>query len=867
MSEKTMKTHVVIKFGGTSVSTRECWEVIRRVALAHLEHARRPLVVCSALSGISDLLERILQRAPHNEHAPLMEEVLRRHQELASTMNLDANSVLAGEFDLLRRLTMGISLVGETSPRMHAEVMSLGELMSTRLGAAFLTSTGTGAAWMDARSHMISTVHDGLTDARRFFTANCDFPPDHNLRTELETRTEPIVITQGFIARDPFGRTVLLGRGGSDTSAALFAAKLEAVRCEIWTDVPGVFTANPALIPTAGLLPFLDYEEAQEIMSTGAKVLHPRCLHPVRTASIPLHIRSTREPDRQGTIISADASTFDAGVKAVSAKRGITLISMETINMWQEVGFLADVSSCFKQAGLSIDSVSTSETNVTVSLDARNNVLDDETLGRLERALSQFCKVRIFRGCALISLVGRNIRGILHKLGPVFEVFEEKIIYLVTQASNDLNLSFVVDENEADRVVRELHAQLFTPRTKSLSGTTDDDDIPETVADAARRPEEIWWKHKRTQLLELAEKHTPVYVYDGQTIDRIIGDLSRMKSIHRVLYAMKANWNSDILRRVYNAGMGFECVSPGEIRHLLNLFPDLLNTPERILFTPNFAGRQEYAFAMETGITVTLDNLYPLEHWPELFSGREVFVRLDPGVGKGHHEYVRTAGVRSKFGIVPAQMDDLLLLLKRCGAVVTGLHAHTGSGIVSAETWQGRASFLARAADEFGTVRVLDLGGGLGIPEKPGSPSLDLPSVDEHLATVRHAFPGMELWLEPGRYFVAQAGVLLARVTQTKPKGDLHYVGIDAGMNSLIRPALYGSWHEIVNLSRLTEKPCMVANIVGPICESGDTLGYNRRIAPAQEGDVLLVATAGAYGRAMSSEYNMRPVPREMFLE
>ena len=161
---------------------------------------------------------------------------------------------------------------------------------------------------------------------------------------------------------------------------------------------------------------------------------------------------------------------------------------------------------------------------------------------------------------------------------------------------------------------------------------------------------------------------------------------------------------------------------------------------------------------------------------------------------------------------------------------------------------------------------MLDLGGGLGIPSKPGELPLDLEALDATLASVRGAHPGLSLWLEPGRYLVAQAGVLLATVTQTKTKGDVHYVGINAGMNTLLRPALYGAWHQIVNLSRLEAPLDQVAHVVGPICETGDTLGYQRRLATASEGDVLLIATVGAYGRSMSSHYNLRAPAMESFL-
>jgi bifunctional diaminopimelate decarboxylase / aspartate kinase len=163
-------------------------------------------------------------------------------------------------------------------------------------------------------------------------------------------------------------------------------------------------------------------------------------------------------------------------------------------------------------------------------------------------------------------------------------------------------------------------------------------------------------------------------------------------------------------------------------------------------------------------------------------------------------------------------------------------------------------------------VRVLDLGGGLGVPERAGAISLDLAALDAALGAVRAEAPGLEFWLEPGRFVVAAAGVLLARVTQLKGKGAKRYLGIATGMNSLIRPALYGAYHEIVNLSRLDEPASELFDVVGPICETGDFLGHERRLPGSGEGDVLLIANAGAYGYAMSSSYNLRSPAPELAL-
>ncbi|MEO8999572.1 MAG: bifunctional aspartate kinase/diaminopimelate decarboxylase, partial [Rhodanobacter sp.] len=174
---------------------------------------------------------------------------------------------------------------------------------------------------------------------------------------------------------------------------------------------------------------------------------------------------------------------------------------------------------------------------------------------------------------------------------------------------------------------------------------------------------------------------------------------------------------------------------------------------------------------------------------------------------------------------------------------------------------------LASLAERIGSVSFIDIGGGLGVPSHPGEARLDIAALDRVLREVKAAYPHYQLWMEPGRYLVADAGVLLARVTQLKGKGAFRYLGIDTGMNSLIRPALYDAWHEIVNLTRLDEPATALYQVVGPICESGDVLGTDRRLPEAQEGDVVLIAQAGAYGKVMSSHYNLRNEADEVVID
>jgi diaminopimelate decarboxylase/aspartate kinase len=852
----------VLKFGGTSVATAASWAVIRGLVEARIDEGFRPLVVHSAIGGISTLLEQLLQQAAEGTHEVLLAEIRARHLELAAELGLDGAALLHDYLDELEQLVAGVRLVREVSHRVHAKVMALGELMATAIGAAHLQSQGLAVHWHDARELLCTLDIAGASERASFLSGVCAYDADPHLQARLGA-IDGVVLTQGFIACNSRQETVLLGRGGSDTSAAYFASRLEAERLEIWTDVPGMFSADPRAVPGARLLRALRYEEAQEIASTGGSVLHPRAISPVRRAGIPLWIRSTARPDASGTVISQDSGDDAPRVKAISRRGGITLVSMETFGMWQEAGFLSEAFRCFSDLGLSIDLVSTSESNVTVTLDPGANSMDAAMMERLRTNLERLCRVRILPDVAVVSLVGQKIRAMLHEIGPALEVFQENRIHLLSQAASDLNLSFVVDEEQAYKLVQNLHAMLVNPpKTDAVFGETWEE-LQEEQPEPAVTPTP-WWIEKCEHLIEIAVAQTSAYVYDRATVEAAVARLRGLQSVDRVFYAIKANSHPDVLRCVYEGGMNFEVVSPGEIRRVLELFPDI--DRQRILFTPNFAERSEYEFGLEQGIWVTLDNLHPLREWGDLFAGRQVFLRLDPGQGRGHHEHVKTAGVHSKFGIPMFELDEAAGLAGSCGADIVGLHAHTGSGILQADNWEDIATALTEAAGRFPGVRFLDLGGGLGIPEKPGQKALDMAALDASLAAARERLDGFELWLEPGRYVIAEAGVLVSTVTQVKGKGDVQYVGISTGMNSLIRPALYGAYHEIANLSRVGEAATEIVNVVGPICETGDRLGSDRLLPPTREGDVLAIANAGAYGYVMSSRYNLREPAEEVVI-
>lgn len=853
-----------MKFGGTSVATLPRWQNIRELVASRRAEGARVLVVVSALTGITDALKQLCGEGEPDKRKAAAGAIAQRHYDLLDHMQLALPDTLGSRLsDLAGLAANGPAPRGELA--WQAQVQAHGELMSSALGAAFLSHSGLSTQWLDARECLAAVALPNQNERTRLLSAMVEAKPDPALNARLAALGE-VFITQGFIARGQHGRTVLLGRGGSDTSAAYFGALLKAARVEIWTDVAGMFTANPRQVPGARLLQRLDYEEAQEIASTGAKVLHPRCLSPLRDPRVPLLVKDTNRPELDGTVIGPEVRAHAPSVKAISARKGITLVSMESVGMWQQVGFLADVFAQFKQHGLSVDLIGSAETNVTVSLDPTENLLDSDAIAALASDLAKVCRVKVIAPCAAITLVGRGMRSLLHTLSGVLAEFGQLRVHLITQSSNNLNLTFVVDEEVVDRLLPHLHdlliaagalrtdeSALFGPSWQALYGGGEAPDVAPA-----------WWRGpQRQRLLELAAEATPRYVYHLPTVRRQARELKSLAAVERLHYAVKANTHPAILTALAAEGFAFECVSPGELEAVAAIVPE--SVP--LLFTPNFAPRRDYVFALATRATVTLDALHPLERLGELFRGREIVLRVDLGRGLGHHEKVRTGGSGSKFGLPLDQLPTFLQLADAHGVTVRGLHAHLGSGVLDAGHWGEVYAQLASLAERIGSVAFLNIGGGLGVPSHPGEARLDIAELDRVLREVKAAYPHYQLWMEPGRYLVADAGVLLARATQQKGKGAYRYLGLDTGMNSLIRPALYDAWHEIINLSRLDEPATALYQVVGPICESGDVLGTDRRLPEAQEDDVILIAQAGAYGKVMSSHYNLRDEADEIIIE
>lgn len=854
---------IVLKFGGTSVSRRHRWDTIGKLAKKRAEETgARVLVVVSALSGVTNELTAIADGAPDSRDR--VAALVERHEGFLAELGL-GREVLAERLAALQGL-LDDTRAATRPLEWQAEVLGQGELLSSTLGAAYLHASGLDMGWMDARQWLgAMPPQPNQSDWSQRLSVNCQWRADAEWMQRFRAQPTRLLITQGFISRHADGGTAILGRGGSDTSAAYFGALLGASRVEIWTDVPGMFSANPRDVPDARLLTRLDYYEAQEIATTGAKVLHPRSIKPCRDAGVPMAILDTERPELPGTSIDGSAALVP-GVKAISRRNGIVLVSMEGIGMWQQVGFLADVFNLFKKHGLSVDLIGSAETNVTVSLDPSENLVNTDVLAALSADLSQICKVKVIVPCAAITLVGRGMRSLLHKLSDVWATFGRERVHMISQSSNDLNLTFVIDEADADGLLPILHAELidsgampveetevFGPRWREIAGTVRPRGTP-------------WWRGQRAHLLQLADAGTPRYVYHLPTVRARARALAAIKPIDQRYYAIKANSHPAILQLLEAEGFGLECVSHGELKHVFQHLPEL--SPKRVLFTPSFCPRSEYEAAFALGVTVTVDNVEALQRWPDLFRNRELWLRVDLGRGEGHHAKVRTGGKDSKFGLPIARVDEFVRAATDLGSRVVGLHAHLGSGVETAQHWRLMCDELAGFARRIGSVHTIDIGGGLPIPYSAEDEPFDLDAWAEGLAEVKALHPAFRLAIEPGRYLVAESGVLLTHVTQVVEKEGVRRVGLDAGMNALMRPALYDAWHDIENLSRQGGYAEAAFDVVGPICESSDVFGKRRKLpVSTAPDDVMLIADAGAYGYSMANTYNQRMLPREDVIE
>jgi len=331
---------IVLKFGGSTVVEPRHWLTIASQIKHKIELGYRPFLVLSALKNVSNLLEGLIHQAVSGVYQAPISRIKELHYQLAANLNLEGEQLLTFWFSKLSAVCGEIHRQGYIEPKQHAKVLAMGELLSSTLGAAYLNQQGIDTHWKDARQLLVSkngsdTYHH-FTDAQCYYEAESEPLWGHRLNFADD---QHVIVTQGFIASDEQGETVLLGREGSDTSAAYFGALLAASRIEIWTDVPGVFTYNPNLLAEARQIPHLGYQQARRLAKFGAKVLHPRAIAPAEYAAIPVLVRSTRHPKLKGSLISS-SQRFKRDVIGLASETELTRFQLQTLNEAEGARFI-----------------------------------------------------------------------------------------------------------------------------------------------------------------------------------------------------------------------------------------------------------------------------------------------------------------------------------------------------------------------------------------------------------------------------------------------------------------------------------------------------------------------------------------------
>ncbi len=383
--------------------------------------------------------------------------------------------------------------------------------------------------------------------------------------------------------------------------------------------------------------------------------------------------------------------------------------------------------------------------------------------------------------------------------------------------------------------------------------------------------------------IKLAEKYkTPIYVVNERLIrqrfNQLKDALEKSYSNYRIHYAVKANTSASILKVLLKEGACLDCVSVGEIFAALKVG----FSPEQIIYTGNNFTNADLEYALSKGVIINLDALSQIPRLQRIMERTHttcniLSFRVNPEFGGGHHDHTITAGPDIKFGILERFIIQAYKEAQQLGFKRFGIHMHIGSGIMEVEPFRIAAERFLTIAErihrELGiTFEFMDFGGGIGIPYKPGEHPFDLNSYSSTiLGLFKKKIKELDLdkptfCIEPGRFIVAEATIILSEVNTIKRTTHKKYVGIDAGFHNLVRPTMYGSYHEVVVANKMEQEPEQTYDIAGPLCETGDVLARDRKLPLIEEGDILGILDAGAYGFTMASNYNMRPYAAEILV-
>ena len=454
---------IVMKFGGTSVADASALENVARIVAAQRE--RRPVVVVSAMSGVTDALLNSVVMASERQVDEAIEsltEVFERHEKAAKQL-LSAESLqrflayLGGPRTYLPEQLKKLANDPASRREIQDIVVATGEFLSSRLIADVLNHRGVNA-------RLVLPQHCIVT--------NTDFTCAAPLMRETFAKTresllpliddEVIPVVGGFIGATASGHVTTLGRGGSDYTAAILGAALRSEEIQIWTDVTGVLTADPRVVPDAQTIERLSYSEAAELAYFGAKVLHPKTIQPAIEDRIPVRICNSRAPEERGTLVGPQTDTSPRTIKAIAHKKGVTTVQITSARMLGAYGFLRALFEVFERHRTVVDVVTTSEVSVSLSLD------DDSALPLIVSELEELGTVRVEKKCAIICVVGEGLRGTPGIAARVFSTISDINVTLISQGASSINFTFAIEETRVEEAVRRLHEAFFAkPRAQS----------------------------------------------------------------------------------------------------------------------------------------------------------------------------------------------------------------------------------------------------------------------------------------------------------------------------------------------------------------------------------------------------------------
>jgi len=456
-----------MKFGGTSVEDSAAMLRTAAIVAGRLRKGLKPIVVVSAMSKVTDTLLAAAAAAGRNarEEALKLSDGLRtRHLNTAAELtsgdrltSLQLN--IHHDFDSLDDLLRGISAVGELTPRTSDHVVSFGERLSSQMVAAAFAEHGLNGAHVDARNVILTDAHYGKAA-----------PNERAIENAASSQLVPLVDTGkvpvmgGFIGSCD-GITTTLGRGGSDYTGALVGGALHAGAIEIWTDVNGIMTTDPRICPDALRVKTISFEEAAELAYFGAKVLHPATILPAVQKNIPVWVLNSRNAENEGTKITATPPPCASPFKSIAAKKKLTIIDIVASRMLLAHGFLKSVFDVFDRHKCAIDMVSTSEVSISVTVDSR------EALPAICEELGRIADVKYESNKALVCLVGEDIRGHAGIAGQVFSAISHVNIRMISQGASEINMSFMVNEDDVDEAIRSLHNKFFIAPDSNIFDT------------------------------------------------------------------------------------------------------------------------------------------------------------------------------------------------------------------------------------------------------------------------------------------------------------------------------------------------------------------------------------------------------------